>query len=385
MNVLKEPSEFSLSSMIADFEISSSVDVLFEIRLSGKTILKEQYSPDSSNRIYVRGRALGKTLQKYLYGNNLTTGVQANISNQFSVYIDNSLHATYSVLRSNLYTDLPAANFFDGSVFLNLSEKIKWTTPGAKEYLTCFSPSPATTPVQANVIYRVGDTFQSSGLKNYNVPVSGKFQTFDVSFSVIASRFTEVNRNTIVAYKVHAKNQVCTYYVDRESYILPLQFIYKNAFDVPSSIYTRGIATRKGATTFDTSKINAVARKSNIHRTDTFTVSSGRIYTADDYDYYRDLFNSPDVRILFKDKYRKIIITEENSTEPLRKGSLPAVSFSFQFADEYENNILLGKAFYAWILEQGIWNDNNMWLDNGLWLDEPPESTDAMRILESLT
>lgn len=385
MNVIKQPSAFNLSSMISDFEISSEDDVLFEVRLSGKTILKEVYSPDSDDMIYIRGRALGKTLQKYLYGNDFQEAVQENISNQFTVYIDDAEYATYNILKSSFYTDLPSQNFFDGSVFLNLFEKIKWTTPEAKEYLTCVMGVLVNFPITANVVYRSENTFKESEVKNFRISNSGKFETFDVSFPTVAAKFPEIGTDSIVAYKIHTKNQINTYYVDRDNYLLPLQFIYKNGFDVPDSIYTRGIATRKGSTTFDTSKVNDITRKSNIKRTDTFTVSSGRIYSTDDYDHYRDMFNSEDVRIFFKGKYRKIIITEENATEPLRTGNLPSISFSFEFADEFENNILLGKAFYEWILERGQWIDTNAWLDNGLWMDNPEINREALRLLQSLT
>lgn len=385
MNVIGQPSAYSLSSMMSDFVVSSDEDIQFEVRLSDKTILKEVYSPDTDNMIYIRGRALGKTLQKYLYGNDFEESVQENIAKQFTVLINNVEYGTYNILKSRFYTDLPSANFFDGSVFLNLFEKVKWTTPDAKEYLTCVLGILVNFPVTANVIYRDGNSYTESGLKNYYVSNSGKFETFDVSFATVAAKFPEINKQNIVAYKIHTKNQINTYYVDRESYLLPLQFIYKNGFDVPDSINTRGIATRKGGTTYDTSKIHDIIRKSNVKRTDTFTVSSGRIYSVDDYDRYRDMFNSGDVRIFFKGKYRKIVITEENATEPLRKGNLPAIGFSFQFADEYENNILLGTAFYEWILEHGQWVDTNMWMDNGQWIDEPEVNTEAMKILMSLT
>jgi len=385
MNVISQPSSFSLSSMMADFLISSEEDVLFEVQLSGKILLKEVYSPDNDNMIYIRGRALGKTLQKYLYGNNFEENVQANISKQFSVLINDVEYATYDILKSKFYTDLPSENFFDGSIFLNLFHKIKWTTPEAQEYLTCVTGILVNFPITANVIYRNGNTFSESALKTYYVSNSGQFETFDTSFATVAARFPEIPKNSIVAYKIHTKNQVATYYVDRDKYLLPLQFIYKNGFDVPDSIVTRGIVTRKGSTTFDTSKIHDIIRKSNIKRNDTFTVSSGRIYSTDDYDHYRDMFNSDDVRIFFKERYRKVIITEEYSNVPLRKGNLPSVSFTLQFADEYENNILLGTAFYEWILERGQWIDTNVWLDNGLWLDEPVVNTEALKILKSLT
>lgn len=370
MNVIKEPSTYNLSSMMSDFIISSSEDVLFEVRLDNKTILKERYTPDNENMIYIRGRALGSTLKKYLSGNDLKEGIQYNISKQFTVLINNELYGTYYVLKSNsIYTELPFANFFDGSVFLNLFNKIKWVTPTSKEYLTCVLGVMVNLFVKVNVIYREDNEFKESELKDFSTSISTEFETFDVSFSTVASKFTEIDEKTIVAYKLHTKNQVSTYYVDRSNYIRTLEFVYKNSFDVPETITAKGAASRKGIATFESYKMNDIVHKSNIRRSDLFTVSSGKIYSNDEYNYYREMFNSTDVHILFMGKYRRIIITEENSVQSLRNNNLSPVSFSFQFADEYENNVLLGDAFYEWILTNGEWIDTNQWMDTGIWKD----------------
>lgn len=368
MTIIQQPSAYNLSSMMSDFIISSTVDIVFEVRLSGNTILKEVYSPDTDNIIYVRGYALGKTLCKYLSGTDLVIGAQNNIAKDFSVYIDNALQATYKVLYCNLYTSLLATEYFDGNVFLNLLTQIKWTTPDAKEYLTCMTKGQS---IQVSVTYKNGNTFVDSALRSFGLTNNNQFTTVDTSFSTVASKFSTINKDMIVAYRIYIKNQIQVYYVDRDNYLLPLQFIYKNGYDVPDSIMTRGIATVKGATTYDSSLIQGISRKLNVKRNDTFTVSSGKIFSSEEYEQYKDMFNSKDVRIMFKGAYRKIIITEESTNYALRKGSLLPVSFSFQFADERENNILLGSSFVRWILEQGTWNDTNVWLDNGPWLDTP--------------
>lgn len=368
MNVIKQPSEFNLSSMISDFVISSTNDILFEVRLNEKTILKEVYSPDNEDLIYVRGRALGKTLQKYLYGNDLEEGIQANISNTFTVYINDAEYASYNILFCRTYTDLIASDFFEVNTFLTPICDKKYILPSSTEYIAFMVRE--NMPIKVSITYKNDDVLEESDLRVLKTLGKDQFETVNISFYIITDIFAEIDPNSILSYKIYSNDQIINYLIDRTAYIFTLEFIYRNSFDVPDSITTHGIVMRKWVSTFETSKINDISRKSNIKRSDSFSVSSGKIFSSKEYDRYREMFNSEDVRIFFKGDYRKIVITEESMNEPLRKGNLPPVRFTFEFANDLENNILLGSMFDDWILESGQWEDQNIWRDDRTWKDD---------------
>jgi hypothetical protein len=159
--------------------------------------------------------------------------------------------------------------------------------------------------------------------------------------------------------------------IDRNPYLLLLQYRFTNSFDVPETILTRGPVIRKGNTSFNTSKIESIDVKYNVIRNDEFTVNSGKIFSLNDYDRFREMFNSESVEIYFQGEWRKIVITEENASVNLRAGNLDPVSFTFHFADSFSGNNITGESFMRWILEGGVWQDGNMWVDTEQWIDNP--------------
>ncbi len=372
MNIIQRPDTYSLTSTIKDFIIESDwvsstnsyKDILFEVLLNGNSILKESYVPDASGKIYVRD--LGGFLENYLSG-SLAKGKQ-DISKEFSFKIDNQVVGSSTVLFCKATTG-EAANLFYGKRLLNLQYLNKITIPGSKEYISVFS-SVEGKPIQARVIYKKNNSLRYSETKPvYINNYASGFYTYDVSFSKILSNFPEIEQRNIVAYMIIYSDVAVEYKVDWETYLDPKFFIYLNSFGVPESIVCRGETFRKGVQTFETSKINKLEHKYNIQRADTFEVSSGKIYSHTDYLLLREMFSSEDVRCFFNGKYRKIIITEENSNISYRSSSFTPVKFTFRFADSKENISLLDS--FTWILENGTWNDKGLWYDSGQWNDKP--------------
>ena len=147
------------------------------------------------------------------------------------------------------------------------------------------------------------------------------------------------------------------------------KFRFKNSFHVPETITSRGEVFRERSSSFELARINAVDHKFHIKREDTFVVNSGKIFSQSDYERYTELFNSEDVELEFMGQWVKVIVEEEEFSEPLRKNNLPQRSFKFRFADPRENNQLLAEDFAQWILLDGTWIDENVWIDSAPWND----------------
>ena len=225
------------------------------------------------------------------------------------------------------------------------------------------------TPVKVFVTYLASGIPVNSAEVTLDSSASGTFRTLDVSFSKIAALFPAINASLIVAIRIKVLNQIQVLMVDRANYLVPMNFMFKNSFDVPETIVTRGNVIRKGDTTFSTAKVNRTEQKYNVERTDQFTVNSGKIFSMNDYDRYREMFNSEDVQIYYLGMWRKVIITEEQSETSIRSGNMQPVSFTFHFANTIDNKFITGESFMRWILEYGKWEDDKVWVDQGQWND----------------
>ena len=361
--IVQQPDEYSLSAMVKDFILTSTANITFEILQGATSLLLETYTPDASGNIQVR--ELDRFFNNYVSG-SLDETDHPLLLGSFTVKIDGvALARVYKVLKCNAYTDVPATDFVTGNVFLNLLKQLKTITRTSNEYVTC----KLLAPVKVFVTYLASGIPVNSAEVTLDSSASGTFRTLDVSFSKIAALFPAINASLIVAIRIKVLNQIQVLMVDRANYLVPMNFMFKNSFDVPETIVTRGNVTRKGETTFSTAKVNRTEQKYNVERVDPFTVNSGKIFSMNDYDRYREMFNSEDVRIYYLDMWRKVIITEEQSETSIRSGNMQPVSFTFHFAKTIDNKFITGESFMRWILEFGKWEDNKVWEDQGQWND----------------
>ncbi len=370
--ILQSPDPYSLTSTIKDYLISSDEILNVKMQIADKVIINENYTPDSDSMIQILG--IGQLIDNYLSGNldiETTSLIQDTIFCKLSVLINGLEVDLISLLKCRSYTDIDATNFISGNLFLNVLQLKKITTPDAREYLTFYSVN-TSTPFSVCITTLEAGSYIDSDFVNFESPeIDQQFVSVNVSFDRIANMFTDITPDTIVAYRIKRNDLFLIYAVDRTFYQKKLHFLYKNAFDVPESIITRGEVYLKGLPKFQTSKVNGVTIKYGINRADTFEVSSGKIFSAGDYDRFRELIDSNEVRLLWNGKYRQIVITEESSNVNQNIGKLQPISFTFMFADARLNNFILGESFRKWILAAGTWDDSGVWLDSGHWIDDP--------------
>ena len=365
-SITQQPDEYSLSAMVNDYIIASTDDITFEILQGANSLLLETYTPDADGNIYVH--ELGKFFDVYLQGADLGTGIQPYILGEFTVKINTEVQTyTLKVLKCTVNSAVSASDLISGEVFLNLMKKTKVITRTSQEYITC----KLLADISVFITYLLDGVLTDSSEVVLNSSHDGTFTTMDISFPVISALFTAVIPADIVSIRVKTHNQIQVMMIDRSNYLVPLNFRYKNSFDVPDTITTRGNVARKGVSTFDTGKIFGIEAKYNVERADTFEVNSGKIFSLNDYDRYREMFNSEDVEIYFVGKWCKIIIAEENATQSIRSGTLSPIAFTFRFADTIDNRFITGESFMGWILEYGKWKDDQVWIDAGQWIGEP--------------
>ncbi len=240
----------------------------------------------------------------------------------------------------------------------------KFATIYSKEYITV--KLDASEKIQ---VFVTTSDFENSATKDFYTAVASGFQTVDVSFPLVAAKFPEIDPDTIIAYRMVLPSEIAVFIIDRNNYVFPLQFRYLNSFDVPDTIITRGAVARQGETSFETAKIGGLTRKFNVERNDTFSVMSGKIFSFNEYDRYREMFNSDDVEVFFHGKWRGVVVEEDSNDVLQVVSNLKQISFSFRFSDDMDNNIIIGESFTRWILENGTWQDGNMWIDPGEWND----------------
>ena len=363
MTIIQQPAAKSLTSEMKDFIVESDIDIHFEILLNNDVILDELYTPDISNRIHVK--ALGEFCENYLKG-EFDTEVQSEVSKTFKFRINNVVAGNSLVLLCRAKSNQSSEAWFTDR-FLNIQYRKKITVPNAKEFVTAFLNN-----VKNKVYAQL--TYQDNGLKRSVRKVvytgNGKFYTVDVSFSKVASLFPEIPERAIIDYNIslHESDADIQFIVDWETYLSAKTFLYLNSFGVPESLVCRGEIFRKGIPSFTGAKIDGIEHKYNIRRDDTFEVSFGKIYAQNDYLLFREMIGSEDVKCFFDGKYRKIIITEENTNINQKAGAFSVGKFTFRFADTKDNVSLIDN---QWILETGVWNDKGYWFDSGTWNDNP--------------
>jgi len=368
-SILQEPQNPSLSADVHDLILQASNDIVVKMMLNGEAILSETYTPDSDGKIYVT--EIGKVVQLYLRTNGFSNNAHLENTAVLEFEITDGETTTtpheYVVLLCRTASDVLATHFLQGNVFMHILKQRKWVSPQSAEYLTCAF----TTTNEHKIMVMVTTTdFENSELRTfYDNTGDANTLTLDVSFATVAAIFPEIDPDTIIAYRMILPKEIAVFMVDREAYALPLQFRYLNSFDMPDTILTRGAVTRGAKSTFDTGKVRGVYTKFNIERKDVFKVSSGKIFAFGEYDRYREMFNSENVEVLFAGQWRKVIVTEEPDEILQQTSSLAPVSFSFEFANERDNNMIIGESFTRWILENGQWTDGNMWLDPEHWID----------------
>ncbi|MEA4976007.1 MAG: hypothetical protein VB046_09755 [Paludibacter sp.] len=377
-SITQAPGVYNLTSSLRDIVITSDEDLTIKIYFAyfyqtetpgDLLIIEEVYTPDNDGKIYIRD--VGKLIRNYLYGSGFTAETHNLIFAQFKLEINGTDTDLYNILCCDAISRIEPVNFTLGNVFLHNMKPVKWIIPTSKEYKTVFLSATNSRKVEVFLTTFDGQNYTNTDKVTLTTSATDVIKTIDVSFDVIRAIFPAVDPDSIVAYRLVLPEEIAVYMIDREHYILPLQFRFLNVFNVPETIVTRGDVVRKGISTFEKSRISHVDRKFNVERSDEFAVNSGKIFSPHDYDRYAELFNSEDVEILFSGEWKKVIVTEDDSSVSLRAGSLNQKSFTFTFADPNDNNIILGESFFRWILSGGTWIDNNMWIDAGQWNDNP--------------
>lgn len=362
MTVTQRPDTYSLTSTIKDFIIASSTGISFEVLAGAVSILQESYVPDSSGNIYIRD--LGKLFENYLSG-ELATGPQTEISKTFSFKINNTASGSTTVLYCKAYTLQEASVFFDSKA-LNLQYRSKVTIPTAREFITFYMTTEE--PVQAKVIYLENNVIVESDLETFHTVLADGFETFEITLRKICLLFPDIESSSILGFYVGQLEYYVKYLLDRESYIDARTFIFLNSFGVPETLITRGEMIRKGALSFDSSKIDHVEKRFNIEHQDTFTASIGKVYSSADILLLRELVASELVKCFYKGEYREIVISEVDLAENQRRGAITSAGFTFKFAEQSHNMMLIDS---TWALESGAWSDPGDWLDAGPWNDDP--------------
>lgn len=364
------PDAVSFTSNVKDVIISrtgteDSLNV--KITVNSNDILDENYIPDNDGKIYIRG--LGRLFKAYLSGASLGGGVQNNLVLNYKFKFDDVEQVgEYAVMLCDYKPKLAPQIYQDGNVFLHIMG-IKRTIPTAPEYLSAAFTSLNERKVKAFVTTFNGVDYENSNRVVFATEVADKIKTLNISFNEITPLFPTIDPEDIVAYRIELPNEIAVYMIDRETYLQTLHFRFKNSFHVSETITTRGDVTRARKSSFEIARIGGIDHKYDIDREDEFSVNSGKIFSLSDYERLSEMFNSEEVEVFFLGEWIKVIVEENEFSEPLRLNSLQQRSFKFYFADPNHNNLLIGGQFAQWILSDGKWTDEYMWIDSGHWND----------------
>lgn len=365
---IQVPDAQSLLSQIKDIRISTDEKLNIDILVGDDVVLAETYVADPDGVVEVS--ELDRVLESYVYGAGMDATEHPDLVKTVIVKVNDVVLCTFDVMYFKAYTLVDASAIFTGKVILHLMKQKKWVSTISEEYCSV-SFTESGKKLQVFITHLVDGVPTNSDTVDLYTSSGKEVKTVDVSFPVIAALFDSIDPDSIIAIRLKTEQEITVLMVDRNSYVMPLQFRYINAFGVPDTLITRGQAVRKGNTSFDTSTIQRKEVKFNVQKADTFTISSGKVYAFSEYDRYREMFMSETVEVLFMEKWRKVIIEKESMDLVLRTGSLNGFTFDFRFADKRDNNIITGESFFRWILEHGVWEDSKMWIDTGEWIDLP--------------
>jgi hypothetical protein len=173
----------------------------------------------------------------------------------FKLLVDDEDNADYQVLYCDAVSRIDPSNFLQGNVFLHNMKPVKWILPTSTEYLSVFLTSANSRTVKVFLTFFDDENYILTDRVTLASSLTDTIVTIDVSFDAIKVLFPEVDPDSILAYRIEVTKEIAVFMIDRENYILPLQFRFLNLFNVPETLVTRGDVFRKGITSFEKSRI----------------------------------------------------------------------------------------------------------------------------------
>ncbi len=329
MNVSQRPRTKEFCATMRDYIIDSDTSINFSVMFGGKIILDEEYAPDANYQIHIR--KLGKFLSMALWG-VWDTGFatrQSSAAGTFSFRINGVQDMLCDVTFSRMQTRKDAAN---PGWLSEANEKV--TRSGATEYVSCIC--------EQNEIVSLSIQTSEGVFNNptfYTHSTAKSPVSLLVGTSVLKTSVTSL-KGTILKYTLKRGDHIMTFLVDNTLYVEMQCFRYKNVYDMPETLTTVGGMTLKGEGTGDTAKMWGVTRKFESVPADEYTVNSGPIFLQSDYKLWHNFLNAQETEIYSDGRWIPIIITKQNYERSFNRSLLKAVEFSFELADNEQNNLI---------------------------------------------
>ena len=313
MAILQKPDPFSFSSALKDIIIESTVSVTLVFSNGMTDFLREVYTPDDQNRIYVRD--LGRLLLPYispimLRQRFVITATPASVGGVIDFTVQ------YGLTELNI----PADSFL-GSRFLTTLQGEKYTYPGQKEFLSLVVSE--ATAVSIVAYYKSG----SQTTRTVQIPAANinSVVTVDVSPALFS------DPETISFIVVTAGVRAFAFYLRRPSAPL-VQFVFINTFGVKETFIPAGLILRENNYKNLFGYFNGVYRKYNVDLVKLYTANTG-VMTENMADWIEALFLSEDVFVLSSEGVEQEVVIEDSTVKrSSARDELPAYEFKYRLS-----------------------------------------------------
>lgn len=301
------PSKFAADCqdvLITDAQESKA----FSLLKDGVPILSETYNPDADSQIRITG--LAHILSQSLYG-ELQEGTQSHATATFEFQIGGTTQFRKSVCAMRLQNPKDP----DG-------EKV---VLAAGVDGVCYPGQPLLITVIGSVRVRIARPGHNIG--SVNIGTSGRVTTVDCDprklFPSSYSQATFIDVGDEIERKI--MHQPC-------DDLVTVRFL--NRYDMPECVTARYM-TEKPSAQDDVSMMYGRKMRFGVKSATDYTIASGRLATADQYDTWQDLLTSRKAQLLWEGHWVDIIITKSNYTRQRRKFYGSQIEISFQTANPY--------------------------------------------------
>ena len=315
MTIIQQPESFSFSSALKDIILESAVNVTVSFSAGSTEFLREIYTPDNQNRIYIRD--LSRLPLPYISPvvlrqsfNIIVTPADGSAGSVINFTVQ------YSLTKINVSAEKFLENFF-----LTTLRNEKITYPEQNEFLSLVVSAATTIEI---IAYRKSGS-QSSRTIQISSSNVNKVVTVDVSPAIFS------DPGSISYIVVTAGVRTFTFYLRRSSERLT-QFIFINTFGVKETFIPSGVTLRENNYKNLFGYFSGLYRKYNIELVKLYTANTG-VMTEVMADWIESLFLSEEVFVLSSDGIEQEVTIEESTVKrSTARDELPAYEFKYRLS-----------------------------------------------------
>lgn len=309
---IKDPCHSRFAADIRDIVITGlSNSIEFALLVGNKIVLQETYNYDSDGAVAIRG--LADVVSSVLYG-DLITGTQEHARASVDFYIDDERLYSHTMFASRMRNPRDP----DGTKNVLIMAGHTVCHPGTPFYVTTIGRRTLS-------LYNANGTLAVSTMIGYNDGNGDLVHTQDCDPSKIISGPWKAGGHMMIGGEVRVD-----ILPPADERMVPVRFL--NRYDVMESL-TAAYMTEKPSASDNVSQMYGRQTRFATASATEYTLYSGRLRHADQYDTWQDLLTSRKAQVWVHGQWHDILVTKANFTRQRRLFYGPQVELLFKTAD----------------------------------------------------